>query len=116
MKELACDVVRCCDEFSLPADEEEITRRRMENLTYRQELHLLQWGYPYIFRDCIFHMSLTGRLKTDERKTAMHTILASIVGEFTEKPLPIEAIYIFHQAGRSKPFNVMQRIQLGEGE
>lgn len=54
--------VRDLDRFRAPATEAELTRRRKAGLSARQEDLLAQWGYPYVFEEFRFHMTLTGRV------------------------------------------------------
>lgn len=55
-------VVTHFDRFRAPLSAEEIERRRPERLTPNQRAHLDRWGYPYVFDEFRFHMTLTGRL------------------------------------------------------
>ena len=59
---LAADLVRGMDGFRAPLTAAERARRRPETLNPRQRDHLDRWGYPWIFGDFRFHMTLTGPL------------------------------------------------------
>jgi putative phosphonate metabolism protein len=59
---LADALVRDLDGFRLPPSDAEVARRRGTGLTPAQDGHLLRWGYPYVFEEFRFHMTLTGRL------------------------------------------------------
>jgi hypothetical protein len=48
--------------FAAPLSESELARRRMTNLTPAQDQLLQVWGYPYVFDEFSFHLSLTGQL------------------------------------------------------
>ncbi|MEC7300555.1 MAG: DUF1045 domain-containing protein, partial [Pseudomonadota bacterium] len=41
------------------------TRRRAARLSPRQDALLLDWGYPYVFEEFRFHMTLSGKLSED---------------------------------------------------
>ena len=58
--------VRELDEFRAPAEESELARRRKAGLSRRQEVLLTQWGYPYVFEEFRFHLTLSGRLLEEE--------------------------------------------------
>lgn len=58
--------VRALDDFRAPAEEAELARRRKVGLTDRQETLLGRWGYPYVFEEFRFHLTLTGRLIEEE--------------------------------------------------
>lgn len=57
--------VRDLDIFRAPAGEAELARRRKAGLSARQEAHLAQWGYPYVFDEFRFHLTLSSRLPED---------------------------------------------------
>jgi putative phosphonate metabolism protein len=59
---LADAMVRDLEAFRMPPSEAEIKRRRAAGLTPAQDAHLLRWGYPYVFEEFRFHMTLTGKL------------------------------------------------------
>ena len=54
--------VRELDGFRAPAGEAELARRRKAGLNNRQEMLLAQWGYPYVFEEFRFHLTLSGGL------------------------------------------------------
>ena len=58
--------VRDLDEFRASAGEAELARRRKAGLSPRQEALLAQWGYPYVFEELQFHLTLSGRLPDEE--------------------------------------------------
>jgi putative phosphonate metabolism protein len=100
------------DEFRLPPSDAEISERLRKGLTYRQELHLMRWGYPYVFRDYTFHLSLTGQIADQREMTVLQNILTPLVEQFTDHLLVVNALYIFSQPDRSTPFTVMERFAL----
>ncbi len=57
--------VRELDAFRAPPDDAELARRREAGLTERQDARLMQWGYPYVFEEFRFHLTLTGRLERE---------------------------------------------------
>ncbi|MEM9641449.1 MAG: DUF1045 domain-containing protein [Pseudomonadota bacterium] len=66
LQRLAGACVRDLDMFRAPAREAELARRRKAGLSTRQEALLAQWGYPYVFEEFRFHLTLSGRLPEDE--------------------------------------------------
>ena len=64
LERLAADCVRAFDPFRVPLTEEDRARRNPSRLTPRQRDYLERWGYPYVFEEFRFHMTLTGRLDT----------------------------------------------------
>ncbi len=63
---VATTCVRDLDGFRTPASEAELARRRKAGLSARQEELLMSWGYPYIFEEFRFHLTLSGWLPQDE--------------------------------------------------
>lgn len=59
---LAGQVVQVLDPFRAPLTEAELARRNPARLTPRQRELLDLWGYPYVFDEFQFHMTLTGAL------------------------------------------------------
>ena len=66
LADLASSAVSGLDSFRAPPSDHELARRRQSNLTADQEINLKTWGYPYVFNDFRFHMTLTGPLKRDQ--------------------------------------------------
>lgn len=63
--DLADDTVRQFDHFRKEPDLRELQRRRKSGLTQRQEALLKEWGYPYVFDQFRFHLTLTGTVEND---------------------------------------------------
>ncbi|MEQ6247530.1 DUF1045 domain-containing protein [Sulfitobacter sp. HNIBRBA3233] len=63
---IAATCVEALDRFRAPASAAELARRRKARLTERQEMLLARWGYPYVFEEFRFHLTLTGRLPRPE--------------------------------------------------
>lgn len=108
---LAADCVRAFDRFRAPLSEADMQRRLAAPLTPRERAHLDRWGYPYVFEDFRFHMSLTGALADQERAellAALKALYAPI-----RAPLDIDAIGVFKQPDRSARFHVLERLPFG---
>ena len=90
LQAIAETCVRELDEFRAPADEAELARRRKAGLSLLQEALLAQWGYPYVFEEFRFHLTLSGRL-SDEELTDWTTKLQSHLPKLP-KPFAIDQI------------------------
>lgn len=111
LDELAADSVRYLDDFRVPASDTELARRRAAGLTERQDANLLRWGYPYVFDDYRFHITLTRRLSQDERDWVMplaKTHFASVL----DKPFVFDALSIVTEPADGQPFMVEMRLPL----
>jgi putative phosphonate metabolism protein len=111
LSHLADDCVTQFERFRAPLTEAERARRLKSKLTPRQIGHVDKYGYPYVFEDFRFHMTLTGRL-TDSRRD---DILAKLREEFAAlriAELAIDAISLFRQPASDKPFEIIARKEL----
>lgn len=100
---IADRVVRELDGFRRPPSEQELARRRAAGLSPRQEQHLQNWGYPYVFEDFRFHMTLTERLSEAEAER----IAADASEHFApvlNAPVLIDGITLFEEAAPGAPF------------
>jgi putative phosphonate metabolism protein len=107
---LADDCVSTFDGFRAPLEPTDRERRLKSPLTERQIRYLDTWGYPYVFEEFRFHMTLTGRLHHDERDTVRHA-LADLYRPLAA-PLHVDAITVFQQPARDQRFSVLARIPL----
>ena len=74
LQSIAGACVRDLDGFRAPAGEAELARRRKAGLSNRQEMLLAQWGYPYVFEEFRFHLTLTGGLPEGDAPGWMDTL------------------------------------------
>lgn len=82
----AARVVEMMDPFRAPLTDAEIARRNPARLTHRQRELLDLWGYPYVFEEFQFHMTLTGALDPamlDRAGAALQPYLAVMPRPFT---------------------------------
>lgn len=103
MDRLAADCVRDFEPFRAELDQAGLARRRQSNLTRRQDRQLVDYGYPYIFEDFHFHMTLAGPLDGDEADS-VRQLLAEKAPPGIGEPLLIDALSIYEQPSRDQPF------------
>src|SRR5262249_46661964 len=96
------------DKFRAPPDAAELAKRRAAGLTPAQDALLERWGYPYVFDEFRFHMTLTRRLN-DEEQARIEPRLLPLVAPATAGPLLIDALSLFAQADRASPFRLIRR-------
>lgn len=63
---MAEQIVLALEMFRAPLTADEIARRHPERLTQRQRELLANFGYPHVFEQFQFHMTLTGALSTSD--------------------------------------------------
>ncbi len=103
--------VTAFDPLRAPALAGEIAKRREQSLTSRQEAHLAEWGYPYVFEDFRFHLTLTGALSPEDQAAtaaALRPVLASALAA----PTPFEDLCVFGEAADGR-FHLLRRRTLG---
>lgn len=105
---LAGECVVTFDRFRAPLDPAEVARRRAAGLTERQDVNLMDWGYPYVLEDFQFHLTLTGRIDEPEH-TAVRTALAPLAEPHCGAPLPVTGLAVFEQTARDRPFTITAR-------
>lgn len=94
LRALAADVVRGFDAFRAPATEVEFARRKPERLTPSQRENLATWGYPYVFGEFRFHLTLTGPVPEAECP-AMDALLRARFADFIGRPLTVDTLCLF---------------------
>ena len=103
------------DEFRRPAGAPEFARRRASGLSPRQDALLVRWGYPYLFDEWRFHLTLTGRIACEKERATVAAVLRQRFAAVTEQPLAVRDLCIFRQPAPGRPFTVLARFRLGGG-
>ena len=111
LQALADGAVAALDPHRAPATEAEITRRKPEKLSPRQREYLEAWGYPYVFAEWRFHMTLTRRL-TPAEKTIILPAVTEALGDAPAISRTVTDICIFAQAAPGAPFIILERLKL----
>lgn len=109
----AARCVKELDSFRAPLTAEERSRRINSGLTAEQIALLDRWGYPYVFDQFRFHMTLTGALDPDRRVETMDMLSAWLRGYGSATDLVIDRIVVTRQDGPAMPFRVVASADLG---
>lgn len=112
---LAADCVREFDAFRAPLSDEDRARRNPARLTPRQRDHLDRWGYPYVFEEFRFHLTLTGRLDA-ARCGSVLAMLRQRFGETGIDRLPVDRIALFRQHDAGSRFRVVGHWRLARAD
>ncbi|WP_454763174.1 DUF1045 domain-containing protein [Cupriavidus campinensis] len=102
---LADHCVRAFERFRAPPTEDELRKRRPDQLTAAQRRMLETWGYPYVFETFTFHITLTGMLDAAAEATALAQ-LAPASARLCETPLHVDGVSIFVQPAPGADFIV----------
>jgi hypothetical protein len=114
---LAALAERCTTEFDAfraPMPEAERERRAV-GLSERQLRNLDRWGYPYVFADFRFHMTLTGRLAPEHRDEIPARLREMFVRACGEGPIAIDRLGLFKQDHADARFRVLHHAEIGAG-
>jgi putative phosphonate metabolism protein len=91
--------------------EKEIERRNPDRLSSDELKNLLRWGYPYVFGQFRFHLTLSTRLVESQ--------VPKVVGAATEyfapvlgRAVPVDALALSIEPELGAPFQIHTRMQL----
>ena len=105
--QLADDSVQDFEPLRAPLSAYDRERRLKSPLTPRQIEHLDRWGYPYVFEEFRFHMTLTGSLPAEKREAVLPFLQAEF-STLAMTSMPIAHIAIFKQASSDQRFTVLK--------
>ncbi|MBJ3785944.1 DUF1045 domain-containing protein [Devosia sediminis] len=112
LQDLAANVVETFEPYRAPLTPRDHAARRARGLTPRQEELLDAYGYPYVFDEFRFHMTLTDRLAPedyDEVLQAARTWFGPVLGE----EVVLDRLVLFHERENKLPFNRIAEFPLG---
>lgn len=100
------------DNFRAPPSTAELERRRKAKLSVEQDERLVKWGYPYIFADFRFHMTLSGRL---DEEPLRQQFLDAATAYFAEDigVHRFASLCVFRQTDTASPFSIIGRFATG---
>ncbi len=105
--------VELLDHFRAPLIPEERAKRRPEQLSERQRHYLDRYGYPFVFEEYRFHMTLVDMI---ERADHVADLLAdALAHENGTADLLVDALVLFRQEMPGQRFRIMQRFPLQSG-
>ncbi|WP_289035120.1 DUF1045 domain-containing protein [uncultured Roseibium sp.] len=102
----AATCVRRFEPFRRPLSESDLERRRKSGLTPDQDRNLVEWGYPYIFEDFRFHMTLSNKLEDEGEATTLEAVARAHFQDLTGRPRQVESLGLYCEAERGAPFMV----------
>jgi putative phosphonate metabolism protein len=105
LADLEADTVRTFEPFRRPSTAAEIAKRRPQDLSERQRGHLEAFGYPYVFEDFRFHMTLTGPVDAAQTE-GVHALLTERFAAFDGAALSVDGLALFIEPAPGQPFRV----------
>jgi putative phosphonate metabolism protein len=112
LNRLAADAVMAFDRFRRPLSSHEREQRLAGGLSGRQTDNLDRWGYPYVFDDFRFHMTLTGRIDAGRRGAMLALLQARFDAIDGAHVLPVSQVALLRQDGRATPFRLLAQAAL----
>ena len=110
--ELAAKCTTIFDAFRAPMTAQERARRVASGLNHGQIANLDRWGYPYVFSDFRFHMTLTGRVDMERRDDVLGLLQKAFSRACKEHALAIERISLVRQNDENSSFRVIEQATL----
>jgi hypothetical protein len=104
---LASSSVKHFDGFRAPLTSADRSRRLAADLTRRQIEHVERWGYPYVFEDFRFHMTLTGTLSADCQESMLAYLQRSLACHLGDGPISVDRLAVLRQDHRRARFVVL---------
>lgn len=110
LNDLAAATVAGLDPFRAPPSEAELARRRRVGLSASQEKMLQYWGYPFVFDEFRFHLTLSGRLDVTPAD-ALAARLSAHFADVLPEPYRIDSLGLLREAADGR-FHLIHRYTL----
>lgn len=108
----AAQIVRDFDPLRAELTESDIAKRNPARLSERQRAQMLEWGYPYVFDDFEFHMTLSSRVADADAQN----LIARMIPLFTPhipSSLHLDALTVLGE-GEDNRFHQIARFPYGQ--
>ena len=112
LQDFAAHVVEDFDPFRAPMSVKDRAARAGNGLSERQIELLDAYGYPYVFEQFRFHMTLTDRL-SEADAPELAKAAATWFGPVLEEPVILDRLSLFHEQEAGKPFRRVGDFKLG---
>jgi putative phosphonate metabolism protein len=115
LRRLADDCVRRFDEFRLPLTAAEAARRVIPGLAAQQRANIEHWGYPHVFDQWRFHMTLSDSLPlAADADRVVAGLLADATHHFAAalaEPLRCDGVALFVEDAPGVDFRLARRFE-----
>jgi len=110
---LGAACVRGFDDLRAPLSPADYARRKPDQLSARQRDYLQAWGYPYVFEEFRFHMTLSGRLTAAEA-ALVETTARGHFGPLLVQAVAIDRLMLFREPAPGAPFTQAAEVALAK--
>ncbi|NIF52135.1 DUF1045 domain-containing protein [Burkholderia sp. Ax-1724] len=108
IRDVAASALQALDALRAQPSEADLARRLAAPLSERQRSLLLQWGYPYVFDEFRFHMTLSNSLDDAGERAALLAWWRQRVPALG--PLSVDHAALFVEPAPDEPFVLWQRL------
>jgi putative phosphonate metabolism protein len=112
LNDLAGACTTAFDAFRAPMPTQERTRRVESGLTQSEIHNLDSWGYPYVFADFRFHMTLTGKIQVEGRDAVLAVLERTFERMCGERAIAIDRLALVKQDDEQARFRVLRHAAL----
>ncbi|MGF6597453.1 putative phosphonate metabolism protein [Paraburkholderia sp. GAS448] len=113
MRALASDALTRLAALRAAPEPADLARRLDAPLTERQRALLVEWGYPYVFDEYRFHMTLSSSLDSADDRDALATYWCEEAARLG--PLSIDGAALFVERTPGAPFVLWHRLPFQAG-
>jgi putative phosphonate metabolism protein len=99
--------------FRAPMTAQERARRAVSRLSASQVRNLDRWGYPYVFEDFRFHMTLTGPVPVEAREQVLATLRRTFDRACSKREIAVDRLALVKQDHAQARFRVLCQAELG---
>jgi len=110
--DFAADVVRYFEPYRQALSTADMQRRQIDTLTPSQADNLTSYGYPYIFSDFQFHMTLSNALPDNEDRFLPW--LEAVYQKLVVHTPVLDRLCVFRQVDRETPFVRIAEFPFGD--
>ncbi len=105
---LADACVRNLEPWRRPYTDEEIAARSQKLKLPRHREYLELWGYPFVFEEFVFHMTLSDQ----QPDTRLLTIAKEYFGDIPWRPRRLQSLALACETDPNAPFTLLRRLPL----
>lgn len=109
LEALAAAVAAHFAPFGAPPSPESLAKRRAAGLSIRQETYLAVYGYPYVFEEFGFHVTLSGRLEPPAGAALREALAPPLASVLRLERVWIEDLCLFGDPGGGEAFRLLRR-------
>lgn len=109
LERFAGRVVAELDPYRAALSPEDRARRRPDRLTARQVEYLDRWGYPYVFEEFRYHMTLTGQVPAERLDLVGAALTAAYAAAVPNPAFTVADLVVFEQVRRDSRFTILSR-------